>query len=350
MSSAVEMGIPRLAGVCNLVESKRTGFSVAEASLRLRRLAYVKQRLVHLAAAHLNAAPEWEVKAGLALHAWLDAEHASALRRCVLELREPPARLEEAPDLKLAAAVEEALRARDTLELLAGVYGVLRPVLFEAAERYLRETNPLADHPTCRLLKLICIEEREAIAWGRAALDAIAPVGHSDARARSEGWAAHLASYLAAAGGVDGTQPAPAKLPPRRATQPFEPDVLPRRDARFRGLYDTSTPADTVYLDESRPGEERNLALLFKRVREMDVPEVVAGILAQEPGRSWDDAAQLFRQMWDEARHALLGEAALEARGVNWSGCPLTSRSPTSSAASARRSSATCCSTPSSSR
>lgn len=208
------------------------------------------------------------------------------------------------------------------MELVTGIYAVLRPALLNACERYLAETNPLADQPSCRLLKLICFEEREVLAWGRAALAAQAV--EPGARARSEAWAAHLRAFVDAAGGLDGTQRATErKLPAPRATRPFATDITPRRDSRFTGLYDTSTPADTVYLDISRPVAERNLALLFKRVREMDVPELLAGILAQSPDRSWEDAAELFRQMWDEARHALLGEAALEARGVDWRALPI---------------------------
>jgi hypothetical protein len=322
MSSPGITQIPRLAGVANLAQAQRMGFSVAEASRRLRRLVYVKQRLAFLAAAHLNATPEWEVKPALALHAWLDAEHATALRARLIELREPAGRLDQAPDAILAAVLDEALHARGTVELVGGVYGVLRPALLAAAERYLAETNPLADQPSCRLLKLICVEEREAIEWGRAAVAAV--TASPEAQTPSEAWQKHLAAFLIAAGGVDGTEAASQpKLPSRRAAEKFEPDITPRRDARFSGLFDTSTPADTVYLDESRPVEERNLALLFKRVREMDVPEVVAGILAQSPPPEWDQCAQLFRQMWDEARHALLGGVALEARGASWQTLPI---------------------------
>jgi len=318
MPSAGPQKIPRLAGVCSLEEAQHPGFSVEEASRRLRRLAYAKARLALMAAAHLNSTPEWEVKSALALHAWLDADHATGLRRRVLELREPEARLAEVPD----AALDEALYARDTLELLTGIYLVLRAALLEAMERYLRLTNPLADHPSCRLLKLICHEEREAVAWGRAALAALLEA--SDARQRSHTWATHLGAYLAVAGGVDGALAVPStQLPPSRATHPFTPDIAPRRDARFAGLFDTTTPADTVYLDQSRPVDERNLALLFKRVREMDVPELLAGILAQTPDKPWEYYADLLRQMWDEARHALLGETALEARGVEWFRLPI---------------------------
>ncbi len=147
---------------------------------------------------------------------------------------------------------------------------------------------------------------------------------NTDAAARSAAWADHLRAYLAAARGIDGALPEPEfELPPPRARVPFQPEILPQRDARFHGLFDPSIPADTIYADESRPIEERNLALLFKRLREMDVPEAIAGILAQTPGKPWEFYHDMLRQMWDEARHALLGEAALEARGCNWTRLPV---------------------------
>jgi hypothetical protein len=71
---------------------------------------------------------------------------------------------------------------------------------------------------------------------------------------------------------------------------------------------------------------------MFKRLREMDVPEVIAGIVAErwaeernagERGRPWTYYASMLRQMWDEARHAMLGQALLENRGVDWTTLPV---------------------------
>src|SRR6266404_7485718 len=148
--------IPPYAGVCTSEDARRTGFSVTEAARRLRRIATAQQRLAFIATAHLNATPEWEIKSALALHAWLDAQHASALRERLIELREPtgglPGNPEAAADPALAVAFDEALHSRGSVELLTAIYGVLRPALLVAVERYLRDTNPLADQPTCRIL------------------------------------------------------------------------------------------------------------------------------------------------------------------------------------------------------
>jgi hypothetical protein len=314
--------IPPFAGVCDARAAARVGLSVAEGARRLRRFAFTLERLACIAAAHLNPTPEWEIKSALALHAWLDAEHATALRRRVVELREPEGSLDQPPDGALAAALEEALRAHGSAELVIGIYSVLRPALVEAMERYLAATNPLCDQPSCRALKLILLEQREALAWGEGALEALTETPH--AASLPESWVAHLRAYLAAAGGIDGTLPASsAPLPPPRAAAAFMPDVMPRRDARFHGLYDPSIPADIIYADELRAPDERNLALLFKRLREMDVPEAIAGILAEMPRQPWPFYHDMLRQMWDEARHALLGQAALEARGVGWTELPV---------------------------
>ena len=321
MMPPIPLAIPSYAGVCTPEETRRQGFSVAEATRRLRRLAFVQRRLASIAAAHLNCTPEWEVKSALALHAWLDIEHADQLRLRLLELRENEARAVVA-DPALAAFMDEILFASGAGELLSAIYEVVRPLMLQAIEDYLRETNPLADQPSCRILKIIRMEENETLAWGRAAVQALRAAVPNP---QNYFYVEHLRAYLGAAGGIDGRHPEQGSrpLPPPRAAQPFVPDLTPRRDARFHGLYDTSIPADTVYNDESRGIDERNLALLFKRVREMDVPEVIAGILCETPNRSGEYYRDMFRQMWDESRHALLGQAALEARGVDWTSLPI---------------------------
>lgn len=314
--------IPPYAGICSAQEAQRIGFSVEEAARRLRRFAYVHQRLAFLATAHLNATPEWEVKEALALHAWLDAEHANLIRRRVPELRLPESALNHAPDDFLERAMEEALHSRGTVELLTAVYGVIRPALLAALDQYLAQTNPVADHPSYRALKLIRAEEQEMVAWGHEAL--LAVLTDTCRADESSAWAEHLRAYFAAAGGMDGAEPKPENpLPQPRSAQPLQLEVEPHRDQRFHGIFDQSIPADIIYADESRPIEERNLALLFKRLREMDVPEAIAGILAQMPARPWPFYHDMLRQMWDEARHSLLGEIALEAKGVDWTRLPV---------------------------
>jgi hypothetical protein len=318
--------LPPLAGLCSRTEAARPGEPVARTTAALHRLAYVKQRLAIMAAAHLPSTPEWEAKQALALHAWLDAEHAAWLYQRIAELREPAPGPDEIPDPQLERAMDEALRPASTAERLAGSYGVVRPWMLEAIAEFRRNSNPLCDQPSHRVLDLIEAEERQIGAWGARALAAIRESPDADAATR---WIVQLStSFPPAAHEASGTT--------HKARYQF--DVLPRRDERFGGLYDTSTPADVVYLDQTRDAAERNAALLFKRTREMDVPEVIAGIVAERwaerrnalaaGDRSssplpWSYYVNMLRQMWDEARHATLGETALEARGVDWRSLPI---------------------------
>ena len=107
-------------------------------------------------------------------------------------------------------------------------------------------------------------------------------------------------------------------LPALRAAQPFTPDFHPRRDERFGGSYNFEFPPHVVYNTADVPADERNLALLCKRALEMDVPEMMASFITERTGQPWEFYHDYSRQLWDEARHAMMGTVALEARGIDW--------------------------------
>lgn len=322
---------PPLAGLCSRADAQRAGYSVEQSTAILHRLAYSAQRIAIVSAAWLPSVPEWEFKQALALHGWITSQHAEWLYARIAELREPPPAMHDIPDERLELAFDEAQASANSGDRVSVMYGVLRPAFEEAARAYVRASQPLADQPSHLALKRV-LDDTAAIAeWGEPALAVITAAGN-DGRA-----AEHVTEWIEAAGGIDGRGSRPTRLPQRSAPERYAVDVLPKRDARFTGLYDTSTPADIAYLDEKRSAAERNAALMFKRVREMDVPEVVAGIIAQrwaetrnairdggnDVQRNWDYYVPMFRQMWDEARHAMFGETLLEHHGVDWRRLPI---------------------------
>ena len=321
MSVIQSLGIPELAGLARYPEAARIGFSVEENVGRLLRLYWTERRLMLIAVTHLPATPEWEVKCALALHQWLDVGHATALATRISEMRSPVPPMDVPPDPALHAFLEELLRANDTVELLAGLYRVAHPAVASAYRAHLERTNPLVDHPTVRVLKQALADEEEVIAWGTRALAACARDGN--ARARADAWVAHLEAYLDSAGGIAGDGKRAASPPPPRAREPFVPDMHPRRDARFRGQYNFNFPPHLVYTAPGVPADERNLALLCKRTLEMDVPEMMASFIIERGGQPWTFYVDYSRQLWDEARHAMMGSVAFEARGVDWSRIPL---------------------------
>jgi hypothetical protein len=322
---------PPLAGVCSRADAHRHGHPVQTCTAILQRLAYTAQRMAIMTAAWLPSTPEWELKQALALHGWLDAQHAASVYARIAEMREPPPAMHDIPDARLEAALDEAMAAAASIDRVSVLYGVVRPAFLAAIERYRRESQPLADQPSHRVLAAIHHDYDTLEDWSERARAASAE-GQDESRI-----AEHVAAWLDAAGGIDGLGAPAAREPKRIAPARYVADALPRRDARFSGLFDTSTPADRVYLDETRSSQERNAALMFKRVREMDVPEVLAGIIAERwmaarnavregapaGGPDWAYYVAMFRQMWDEARHAMLGETLLEHRGVDWRRLPI---------------------------
>ena len=144
-------GLPALAGVALMREAMKPGLSVEACVGRLKRYHYAFKRLNEIFIARLTAEPLYELKMGFSLHAHLCAEHASALRQRVGEMREPPLGLEAVPDANLAVFFEEILGVQTTEGLVAGLYETALPALNNALRRHLEDTNPLADHPSVRL-------------------------------------------------------------------------------------------------------------------------------------------------------------------------------------------------------
>jgi hypothetical protein len=310
------LGIPPLAGLCSYEDACRTGYEVDHNVDLLKRYNYVATRLNAIMAAHLAHTPEWEVKCALSLHMWLDAEHSAALRRRVAEMREPPLHLDAVPDPKLQSWLDETIRAANTVELLVGIYRVAKAELARALRKHLQETNPLVDHPTCRVLRFLLDEQEQMIAWGEQAITALTqdPAASETAAA----WEAHLRAFLQDAGGLPGDLAGDGRpLPePRADGRPYEMDARPQRDERFVDVFNRSAKIDEYWKDEDRPDDERAYALLHKRLREMDVPEWMAPIIYKTTGKPWDYYVDMSRQLWDEARHAMMGEVGLCRDGM----------------------------------
>jgi hypothetical protein len=322
MSAIKSLGIPELAGVANYDDAARIGFSVEENVRRLVRFHWIERRLMLIAVARIPATPEWEVKCALSLHQWLDIGHAEALRRRITEMRNPAPSLDVAPDPPLEAFLDELVRAEDAVELLAGLYAVAHLALADAYRAHIERTNPLVDYPTVRVLKQAVADEDEMIRWGERALRAC--TRDAGARSRADAWVAHLRAFLDAAGGIAGDRAPRSSMPSsRRGEASFVPDMHPRRDARFRGQYNFHFPPHLVYTMPEVPADERNLALLCKRTLEMDVPEMMASFIIERSDQPWQFYVDYSRQLWDEARHAMMGSVAFEARGVDWSQIPL---------------------------
>src|SRR5262249_8271623 len=136
-------------------------------------------------------------------------------------------------------------------------------------------------------------------------------------------WSEHLLAYLHATGGIMGsdvlTGGDPVDVPTSRARgRTFQPDFFPQRDDRFEKQGNFIFPPHEVARTEGVPDDEKPLALMCKRALEMDVPEVMARMMAEAEGQPWEYYTEMARQLWDEARHSMMGTVYFEKLGVDW--------------------------------
>lgn len=308
--------LPPLAGLCSLEEAMKPGLSVADCVARLKRYHYAFKRLHQIFTARLTAEPIYELKTAFSLHAHLCAEHTAALAQRVGEMREPPLGLEQVPHPSLAVFFDEILAAPTTEELLLGLYAKAVPALKRALQRHLADTNPLADHPSVRVCRFALLELGDVLQFGERAIECLVDAA---ARDRASAWLRLLDDCLAQAGGLDGAAP-PAEAPIRRlhSATPYRYDPVPRRDERFADPYNMGVNAEVFLYEPKYPPAAKMLMMFYKRLRELDVPEMMASILMETPDQPWAYYRDLTRQLWDEARHAMMGEVGFVSLGIDW--------------------------------
>src|SRR4249920_3921371 len=121
--------LPQLAGLCSMSEAMKPGLSIEECVRRLKRYHYAFKRLHQIFTARITAEPIYELKSAFSLHSHLCAEHTTALRKRVGEMREPPLGLEQVPDASLEMFFDEILSAPGAEQLVVGLYGEALPAL-----------------------------------------------------------------------------------------------------------------------------------------------------------------------------------------------------------------------------
>jgi hypothetical protein len=315
-------GLPTLAGLAGIGQAAKPGLTVEACVTRLKRYHYAFMRLHQILTARITAEPIYELKTGFSHHSYLCAEHVQALRTRIGEMREPPLGLEVVPDAGLEVFFDEILAAPTTEQLLAGVYEKALPALDAALAHHIVDTNPLADAPSVRVCRFARLELADMIDFG---VKSIACLVDDAARTGMKSWLRLLDDCLAAAGGLDGTAaPSDKTLGRYYSARPYVYDPVPRRDERFQDLFNQAVnPEAFIYSADYSP-QPKTLMMLFKRLREIDVPEMMASIIYESKGKPWEYYLAMSRQLWDEARHAMMGEVGFVAQGVDWSQARIT--------------------------
>lgn len=308
--------LPALAGICTIEEAAKSGLTVDECVTRLKRFHYAFKRLHQIFNDRLTAEPIYELKMAFSHHAHLCAEHVAALRVRVGEMREPPLGLDRVPDPHLEILFDEILMAPTTEELVTAIYGKALPGILAGLDRHLADTNRLADAPSVRIVRFAQLETQDMLDYGAKAISALV---NQTWQEENRAWLSLLDDCAAATGSIDGTQPKLEKeILPRYSAESYKYDPVPQRDERFPDPYNMGVNAEVFLYDKEMPIEPKTLMMFYKRIREIDVPEMMASIIAETPKKKWGYYRDMTRQLWDEARHAMMGEVGFVAAGVDW--------------------------------
>ncbi len=285
----------------------------------LRRCEFIQRKLVYIEAAHIPSRSRWELKNALGKHLYEDAEATTAFRSRILELRNSSSVLGRVSSQSLALLMEELLHAASDAELVLGLYEVVKPALLATYERHMHETQQVADQPTIRILRQACWDLEEQLRWGKQAITEL--VDEAGKRAEATEFKEKIHELMSAAGGVSGREEQAASVSLRRwrSQNAFSLPMQAIRDERFPGTihyragaaeYAGSRVEETLYW--------------FMRIRqeEMEVSELLGSVIWQNQDQPWEWTADVARHLWDETRHALLGQAALEAEGIDWMSYP----------------------------
>jgi hypothetical protein len=286
------------------------GLSVAEAAERLCRFAYVERRLMRLLASRIVTIPERDVKVLLGRLQYEASLHVTNLRDRVVELRTAKGKLERVPDTALERFFDEAEELPETYPFLAVVTKIIKPALRHAYHVYLQDTNGVADYSSVRLLRQHLLDEEEHGRLLSLALDDLAPAATPEALETARLYEQRLASSLAAAGGFDGTQPrSDPQSAPHGAATAKTPHSIPRRLMR-----DETLPRVWDFVKPPLEATEAHLNYMMSiRLSEINVAEGLAIVLCEQMDMPWSFYADISRHCWDEMRHSIFGEVAIEA-------------------------------------
>ena len=243
--------------------SRRLGsaYGVAESRSRLLRLAYLEERVATICAAWLWTTAGFEETVELAGLAEESAAAADALHGRAGELwpaTATPDGVAHTDDLAaLADRAERAVGQHPREAALA----VLLERLRGAYAEHLTATDDLQDAPTARILRALRAGADERLQRLDAAPDLPAPGTGS---------------------------------PPRQSGEPA-------RDGRFLVV---SVAEYRVHDMGATPGEIVRHLLYTNAYGELEAVEILGRVLAAAPELPWPMRRALFRQLWDEARHA----------------------------------------------
>ena len=145
-------------------------------------------------------------------------------------------------------------------------------------EKYRADTHTLADAPTRRLLRAALLDMTDIEDYGEQVQSAYGLEETEWSRELGKVWEGELIERQFSAD-----------------SRPF--DGVPQRAARFPDPYNMGVNAEVFLYDKTMPVEPKTLMMYYKRLREIDVPEMMASIIAETGDQPWAYYRDMTRQL-----------------------------------------------------
>ena len=302
-------------------------FSVKENSQRLANYRYLEVQLMEMIGGWSHTTPQLTFKATFGSHVYDHAQAADMLGERLEQLRSGREREEPATD-EFARLCEYVWNLDSTIDRLVAVYRVLEPHLVSTYVYHADATDPFADAPTVRLLRLLAGMSQSHIAWGQAVLESLTQSAADRKRALEV--QADIESRLVECGGVTGqgieshwlafhSAKAEAKGQDRikrgkggyrfvKKSPPLDHPVVeaPLWFSDKRQDFKVYEVADEWSIEGFRGKFHQ---LLYG---EVETTDRMGKMLAEFPQLPWALRMELAHQMWDEARHIEIVAKAVE--------------------------------------
>lgn len=278
----------------------------------LNRYRFIEYETLRILAGWLPATANMDLKLAMGRLLWEDAQHVQHLYLRLREVQTPAFRPPD--DEALENLMAEAIHAPNELDLLAGLFRVIKPALVDAYRWHTRQTFANPDAPTLYAFKHILVDEEGQLRWADDAL-AHHPVGE---------WEAYVTELLDAAGGITGSdEQGLRQAQPTRVCSPpanRRPFVAPRKAARDERFSLVNRNAGQRITGDDLATRRQ---LEFESYsQEMLAAETVALVVYLSPTMPWNFTYDSARHCYDEVRHCKLGIEWLAQHGLDYTDVP----------------------------
>jgi hypothetical protein len=286
--------------------------------LLLKNLGEFQTELARIVAGFVPALVVWRQRKGLPALVFRSLRRVQDLRQRGRELGVSFEAMHVSANVAGRVLLDKLCHASNPADLFQGGLVAVHDVLIHAIEDYLKRNEGIYDLPSVTLLEADRDELKTQMAWAETALRELAEAGISPDE--------HFVSEIKA---LCADLPAQLREHKARSTHPVKVGrqigVLPFANAKLPlGFHHLEFGPEPLPAQSNYADRERYHAVNF--LQEAQAADSCASMLFEAPDMPWDFFLDLSRQMWDEARHSMFGEAKLLELGTHAAAAGLSTK------------------------